>query len=66
MLDLSRAGAAIAHQFKPDKMNYQLLGNLVPHIRTLSRATGETPRRDDPLMLPSAERAFCNRTIIDS
>jgi diadenosine tetraphosphate (Ap4A) HIT family hydrolase len=32
MRDLARAGAAIAHLFKPDKMNYQLLGNLVPHI----------------------------------
>jgi diadenosine tetraphosphate (Ap4A) HIT family hydrolase len=30
--DLARAGAAIAQLFKPDKMNYQLLGNLVPHI----------------------------------
>jgi diadenosine tetraphosphate (Ap4A) HIT family hydrolase len=32
MRDLSRAGTAIASTFKPDKMNYQLLGNLVPHI----------------------------------
>jgi diadenosine tetraphosphate (Ap4A) HIT family hydrolase len=32
MRDLARAGAAIARVFKPDKMNYQLLGNLVPHI----------------------------------
>jgi diadenosine tetraphosphate (Ap4A) HIT family hydrolase len=32
MRDLARAGAAIARAFKPDKMNYQLLGNLVPHI----------------------------------
>jgi diadenosine tetraphosphate (Ap4A) HIT family hydrolase len=32
MRDLARAGAAIARVFKPDKMNYQLLGNLVLHI----------------------------------
>ena len=32
MRDLARAGAAITRVFKPDKMNYQLLGNLVPHI----------------------------------
>ena len=32
MRDVSRTGAAIAHVFKPDKMNYQLLGNAVPHI----------------------------------
>jgi len=32
MRDLARAGTASARVFKPDKMNYQLLGNLVPHI----------------------------------
>ena len=32
MRDLARAGAAIARVFKPHKMNYQLLGNAVPHI----------------------------------
>ncbi|MEW5719442.1 MAG: HIT family protein, partial [Chloroflexota bacterium] len=32
MRDLARAGAAIARVFKSDKMNYQLLGNVVPHI----------------------------------
>lgn len=32
MRELSRAGVAIARIFKPDKMNYQLLGNQVPHL----------------------------------
>jgi diadenosine tetraphosphate (Ap4A) HIT family hydrolase len=32
MRDLARAGTAIARVFKPDKMNHQLLGNLMPHI----------------------------------
>ncbi len=30
--DLMRAGAAIANVFKADKMNYQQLGNAVPHL----------------------------------
>jgi diadenosine tetraphosphate (Ap4A) HIT family hydrolase len=30
--DLVQAGTAIARVFRPDKMNYQLLGNLVPHL----------------------------------
>jgi diadenosine tetraphosphate (Ap4A) HIT family hydrolase len=30
--DLVRAGTAVARVFRPDKMNYQLLGNLVPHL----------------------------------
>lgn len=30
--DLMRAGAAIAHVFKSDLMNYQQLGNAVPHL----------------------------------
>ncbi len=32
MRDLACAGSAIAKVFQPDKMNYQLLGNAVPHI----------------------------------
>jgi diadenosine tetraphosphate (Ap4A) HIT family hydrolase len=32
LCDLIRAGTAMRHVFKPDKMNYQLLGNLVPHL----------------------------------
>ena len=30
--DLIRAGAAMARVFEADKMNYSLLGNLVPHL----------------------------------
>jgi diadenosine tetraphosphate (Ap4A) HIT family hydrolase len=30
--DLVRAGTATARVFKADKMNYQLLGNLAPHL----------------------------------
>jgi len=30
--DLMRAAQAIDHVFKPTKMNFQLLGNLVPHL----------------------------------
>jgi diadenosine tetraphosphate (Ap4A) HIT family hydrolase len=32
MRDLLKAGAAIARVFNPIKMNYQLLGNLIPHL----------------------------------
>jgi diadenosine tetraphosphate (Ap4A) HIT family hydrolase len=32
MRDLVRAGNAIASVFKPIKMNYQLLGNAIPHL----------------------------------
>lgn len=32
MCDLVRAGAALRRVFKPDKMNYPLLGNAVPHL----------------------------------
>ena len=30
--DLVRAGAAMARVFEADKMNYSLLGNLIPHL----------------------------------
>lgn len=30
--DFTRAGAAVARVFKADKMNYQQLGNLTPHL----------------------------------
>ena len=30
--DLTRAATAVAHVFKPIKMNYQILGNLTPHL----------------------------------
>ena len=32
MRDLLKAGAAIARVFDPIKMNYQLLGNAIPHL----------------------------------
>jgi len=32
MRDLLRAGAAMARVFQPIKMNYQLLGNAIPHL----------------------------------
>jgi diadenosine tetraphosphate (Ap4A) HIT family hydrolase len=30
--DVNRTAAALAQLFKPDKINYELLGNMVPHI----------------------------------
>ena len=32
MEEVSRTAAALAALFKPDKINYELLGNMVPHI----------------------------------
>jgi diadenosine tetraphosphate (Ap4A) HIT family hydrolase len=32
MRDLLRAGGAVARVFQPIKMNYQLLGNAIPHL----------------------------------
>lgn len=32
MEEVSRTAAALAGLFKPDKINYELLGNMVPHI----------------------------------
>ncbi len=30
--EVTRAASAIANAFKPDKINYELLGNMAPHI----------------------------------
>jgi diadenosine tetraphosphate (Ap4A) HIT family hydrolase len=30
--EVNRAAAALADLFKPDKINYELLGNMVPHM----------------------------------
>lgn len=30
--EVNRAAAALAQRFKPDKINYELLGNMVPHM----------------------------------
>ena len=32
MEEVTRTAAALARIFKPDKINYELLGNMVPHI----------------------------------
>ena len=32
MEEVTRTAAALARLFKPDKINYELLGNMVPHI----------------------------------
>jgi diadenosine tetraphosphate (Ap4A) HIT family hydrolase len=32
MEDVNRVAAALDKAFRPDKMNYELLGNMVPHI----------------------------------
>lgn len=32
MEEVTRTAAALAALFKPDKLNYELLGNMVPHI----------------------------------
>jgi diadenosine tetraphosphate (Ap4A) HIT family hydrolase len=56
--DLIRAGAAIMRVFAPDKMNYQLLGNLVPHMHwhIIPRYWGD-PAPGEPLN-PSHDERF--------
>ncbi len=57
--DLARAGAAIAQVFRPTKMNYQILGNLVPHLHChiIPRYWGD-PAPGRPLNTNAGWRTF--------
>lgn len=55
--EVLRAGRAIERHYRPVKMNYQLLGNAVPHLHTHivpRHATDPTPGQ--PLAFPTHNR----------
>ncbi len=64
--DLMRAGAAVARVFKAEKMNYQQLGNLTPHLHwhIVPRYYGDAaPGRP---MNPDAGRRILQRSEYDN
>jgi len=64
--EVSRAAQALARVFRPEKMNYELLGNQVPHIHwhLVPRLAGDPEPRwpvwrvpHEPAPLPAGEAA---------
>jgi len=71
--DLALTASALQKVFKADKMNYNLLGNVVPHLHThiLPRYfTDSAPNRPidpafDEVFLTTSEYEDCIRVILD-
>lgn len=55
--EMALAAKAVANVFKPDKMNYELLGNGCPHIHwhLYPRVKGDTPAVSSVYQLPNSE-----------
>ena len=71
MEEVTRTAAALADLFKPDKINYELLGNMVPHIhwhlvpRFSSESLWPKPIWSEPhaetILTAEAYRQRCNQ-----
>jgi diadenosine tetraphosphate (Ap4A) HIT family hydrolase len=55
--EMSIVAEAVFNVFKPEKMNYELLGNGVPHLHwhLFPRVAGDTPKRGPVWWLPKEE-----------
>jgi diadenosine tetraphosphate (Ap4A) HIT family hydrolase len=55
--EVLRVGAALERHYRPVKLNYQILGNAVPHLHThLVPRFAEDPAPGRPLPFPEGER----------
>jgi len=58
-LEVLRVAAALQGQYQPVKMNYQTLGNAVPHLHThLVPRFAHDPAPGRPLPFPEGERPY--------
>jgi diadenosine tetraphosphate (Ap4A) HIT family hydrolase len=56
-LEVLRVASALQRHYQPVKMNYQTLGNVVPHLHThLLPRFAQDPAPGDPLPFPEGER----------
>ncbi len=60
---MSIVAEAVFNIYKPDKMNYELLGNGVPHLHwhLVPRVAGDTPKKG-PIWWLSREELFDENT----
>jgi diadenosine tetraphosphate (Ap4A) HIT family hydrolase len=55
--EVLRVGAALERHYRPVKLNYQILGNVVPHLHThLVPRFAQDPAPGRPLPFPEGER----------
>ena len=55
--EVLRVGAALERHYRPVKLNYQILGNVVPHLHThLVPRFADDPAPGRPLPFPEGER----------